>query len=324
MKNNDEFSLLMSKALSGEANEYEKTRLSQSLRNSKGNSLIYNQLKEYWGADVELDQTISDSVQENIYARLNQSKQNTSKQSNLTLFFYRIAIITLLLVSCSVFFYYRNYSVHSFSIVSQEVPVDYVLEDGTRVKLNKYSSLTYTSCFNKKNREVELKGEAFFDVQKNINSPFIVYAQKTETEVLGTRFNILSDEKNHEVVVSLEEGSVRFGAHKCDVTLIPEEAITYQIETSSYDKQIVDLQLNTAWQKGRYIYSDIAFGDLLKKLEHIYKTSISIKDSKITKKKISVSFVIDQPIEEILFVLEDELNFKCNIRSDSTIEIVNR
>ena len=66
------------------------------------------------------------------------------------------------------------------------------LPDGTEVTLNHFSSLTYPEKFKKKHREVDLKGEAYFEVTKNREHPFIVQTESVNVEVLGTHFNVES------------------------------------------------------------------------------------------------------------------------------------
>ena len=66
------------------------------------------------------------------------------------------------------------------------------LQDGTQVWLNAQSTLTYPSHFSRKNREVKITGEAFFDVAKDRKKPFIVSTQNVHVKVLGTQFNVYS------------------------------------------------------------------------------------------------------------------------------------
>jgi len=82
------------------------------------------------------------------------------------------------------------------------------LADGSKVILEPFSSLKYPSCFLKNQREVVLKGEAFFDIARDTTKPFVVYANETITKVLGTSFTIKAFEGEKEVEVSVKTGKV--------------------------------------------------------------------------------------------------------------------
>ena len=100
-------------------------------------------------------------------------------------------------------------SSHHLISVPNTVVYNVILTDGTNVTINSGSSLKYQSNFlNNKNRKVYLKGEAFFDVTKNKNAPFIVTTKKLNIKVLGTKFNVSSYNNDKNTSVVLEEGSV--------------------------------------------------------------------------------------------------------------------
>ncbi|MDR2146443.1 MAG: FecR domain-containing protein [Tannerella sp.] len=303
-----DFSFLVSKTLSGEADEQEKQLLREMLRDSETDASLYDRIREYWDADVEVDETLSAETQKRILEGVKTDKINHSRR-DFALKFYRAAAVILLAIVGGAFYYHTVNQQNTYTYATQNAIADYVLQDGTKIKLNKNSSVTFTSAFGRKNRKVDLTGEAYFEVQKDKSKPFSVHTQGAEIRVLGTSFNVLSDESEKQVTVALVEGSVRFKAEGCDNLLRPEEEIVYHTETREFEKQITDLQFNTAWTEGRYFYRDIAFGDLLKKLEHIYGVRIEMDYPEIATKRITTSFLIDRPLQEILAALQDELKF---------------
>ena len=82
------------------------------------------------------------------------------------------------------------------------------LADGSKIILEPFSSLKYPTCFLKNQREVVLKGEAFFDIKRDTTKPFVVYANETITKVLGTSFTIKAFEGEKEVEVAVKTGKV--------------------------------------------------------------------------------------------------------------------
>ena len=316
----NDFSLLVSKTLSGEANEQEKQQLRKILKDSESDAELYNSIKEYWNADVTLDKDMSKNVEDKIWSHIYTVEKKKTAKRNSILVFYKVAAVALLLLTCGTFYYHQAHSNHFYTYAAQNTAMDYVLQDGTKIKINKNSSITFDSNFGKKDRKVNLTGEAFFEVCKDAHKTFIVCAQNTETKVLGTQFNILSDEQNRTVTVALVEGSVCFEVGKSNVVLHPQEEIVYNVTSDIYRKQTTDIQFNTAWTAGRYIYQNISFEDFSKKLERIYDVTIRINNQEIAVKNITASFIFEQSVEEILSVLENELNFKYTV-VDKTIEI---
>ena len=93
------------------------------------------------------------------------------------------------------------------TINQTDQPMNLTLPDGSKVRLSPNSRVSY-GTFSKKNREVYLTGEAFFDVVKNPNQPFLVYANEVVTKVLGTSFNVRAYEADKDIVVSVKTGRV--------------------------------------------------------------------------------------------------------------------
>jgi ferric-dicitrate binding protein FerR (iron transport regulator) len=317
-------SIYLSKEMTNELNEAvnelpHRTQLAfhQMLHDSEKDTLLYNSLKEYWDADVVPDKVMTAGTDAKIFSHI----RTDSFKRNFIRFFYCAAAVLLLLLTCGTFYHYKTRPVHTYTYATQNNISDFVLEDGTKIKLNQNSSVTFTSDFGKKDRKIDLIGEAFFEVQKDTNKIFAVRTQGTETEVLGTTFNVQSNEREGSVTVALVEGSVRFVTDNCNVLLHPKEEFVYHAVTGNFNKRITDLQINTAWTVGKYVYTDIAFGEFLKKLERIYHVSITLNCPELETKKITALFITGESIDEILSALEDELKFKYEKTDKKTINI---
>ena len=171
-----------------------------------------------------------------------------------------------------------------------------VLADGTTIRLNSESSLTYPESFTNETREVKLTGEAFFEVARNEQKPFIVESGEINTTVLGTSFNIKAfPDKNIEV--SVATGKVKVTSQSVDqgtdkeVLLTPNQQAVYE-PSGSLQKREVDLSKYLAWQEGRIIFDEIPLGEAILILERWYNVS---------------------------FVLETKLIANCIIRNEITV-----
>ncbi|MDR3653414.1 MAG: FecR domain-containing protein [Paludibacter sp.] len=323
---NDQFSQLLSKVLAGEASEIEKESLKQMLLESSEQSLIYNQIKEYWDADVNLtNKSDNESFEDRILSQLIFKPE--VQKLKFRKFFLRIssaAAVLFFVMTCAFVYLYTTSSSEFYTYSAQSTPVEYILKDGTKVTLNKNSSLTFKSDYGDKQRNVKLIGEAYFKVIKNKTKPFIVEALGTKTEDLGTSFNLKSNKENSYVTTTLVEGSIRFRADNCNVLLEPGEEIVYNTKSKKSVIQTTDTQYNTAWVSGRFNYVDITFGDLVVKLEHIYKLKIAISNQKIANRIVSASFFNNEPIEDILKALKTEMEFSYIRKNSAQINIISQ
>lgn len=123
-----------------------------------------------------------------------------------------------------------------------------LLSDGTRIWLNSETEITYPTRFVGNKREITLIGEAFFEVAKNKEKPFIVNANGMEVKVLGTSFNVSCYTADKTISTTLIEGSVSVKTeNKKTVTITPSEQFTYNRDNAKTDIRIVNTELFTSW-----------------------------------------------------------------------------
>jgi ferric-dicitrate binding protein FerR (iron transport regulator) len=146
----------------------------------------------------------------------------------------------------------------------------------------------------------------------------------TKTEDIGTSFNINANAENSTVSTTLVEGSIRFKADNCNILLKPGQELIYNKGLKEGLLHKTDTQYRTAWMSGRYNYTNIRFTDLAVKLEHIYHLNIEIADQKIANRVVSASFLTDEPLEDILNSLQNELGFTYEKKDKNRINILRK
>lgn len=185
------------------------------------------------------------------------------------------------------------------------------LQDGTEVWLNAQSTLKYPSRFSKKQRKVEVVGEAFFDVVTDSKRPFIVGTPQVNLEVLGTQFNIYSYSEVDYVETTLIEGSLKV-ADKLNVNnsaiLKPNEQLV--IHDGVFTISHVYNKEHLLWKEGVYSFDNERLIDLIKKLEIYYDVTIEIEDPEIFDLKYTGKFRQRDGIDEILEILQIIQPFK--------------
>lgn len=152
-----------------------------------------------------------------------------------------------------------------------------VLPDGSKVWLNAASSLRYPAAFTGNNREVELTGEAYFEVAKDKAHPFRVKTEKETVEVLGTHFDINHYPDEPAVKTTLLEGSVRITTGTSERIIKPgDQAI---ITADKIKVQPADEEEVLAWKNGLFVFNDEPLESIMRKVSRWYDVDVQYADN---------------------------------------------
>ncbi|WP_020527347.1 FecR family protein [Flexithrix dorotheae] len=170
-------------------------------------------------------------------------------------------------------------------ITSKGQKTVFYLPDGTKVKLNSESAFKYPKIFSGKNRVVKLLGEAFIEVAKNPDQPFIVYSGEVSTKALGTSFNIRAYPEDEQINVALTTGKVVVGEHDNivengsynNIFLIPGEKYSFNKSNKSNSKSKFSME-EIGWINGELIFEDASLETIEKELERWFGVDIKIKN----------------------------------------------
>lgn len=183
-----------------------------------------------------------------------------------------------------------------------------VLSDGSKVWLNAASRIRFKPTFlGAASREVELSGEAYFEVFKDAKHPFVVKTAKQEITVLGTHFNINSYADETADKTTLLEGSVRARVLKPEAmpgsTVILKPGQQFKSDQLGKTEVLnVDVQTEVAWKNGDFVFEDEAMGSVMRKLSRWYNVDVSYQGEVSTERfngKISRSKNIGQVLRAL-------------------------
>jgi len=217
-------------------------------------------LVEAWfdAMEVEVDELAPNAqteMRERLWANLNQGEAQVSFWKK-----YRAVAASLVILAASLFLFNRYYiqpSDKDSTLTLTRDPLRFYnmgatprqidLTDGTVITLQPGGSIVVPHAFDDK-REVELSGEAFFNVAHDPRRPFLVYSRGVTTRVLGTSFNIKAPEQGKEVVVSVRTGRVsvltphpKVGSPATkEVILTPNQQMVYDLSDQQVEKKLVD------------------------------------------------------------------------------------
>lgn len=178
------------------------------------------------------------------------------------------------------------------------------LPDGSSVILNAGSTLEFKKVFNDK-REVRLNGEAYFDIKKDADRPFIIYTGNIKTTVLGTAFNIRAYPHMSKIIVSVTSGKVKVEkGEKVLAVLDKDQQIVYNVPNEVATQEAVNAQqLVTKWTMKEMVFDEESFESVVELLSRRYGVTIGFKNPALKNCTIRASFVGTESLKNVLETL---------------------
>ncbi|MFD2035129.1 FecR family protein [Belliella marina] len=183
------------------------------------------------------------------------------------------------------------------------------LEDGTKVWVNSGSKLVYPVSFNNKERKIFVEGEAFFEVTKDNERPFIVETNDTNLRVLGTSFNVSSYSDDQTISAVLVTGSLMVLVDKSskirkkETLLKPNDRLSFHKASKKTVVKKVNVSPYISWKDGYLIYNSTSLKKVFTQLERYYNIEIVLSDPLISQEKLSGKLDLKQNAEEILEII---------------------
>lgn len=206
-----------------------------------------------------------------------------------------------------------------------------VLSDGTKVWLNAGSQLIYPAVFNSKTRQVTLIGEAFFDVTKNPQNPFVVRASDVSVQVLGTRFDVSAYPDDKIIQTVLEEGKVNLKysgkgilGREYVVEMQPNQMVVFDKTSGEASSKMVDVSKYISWKDGMLEFEKVDLGRALMQVERFYNVKIHLADPEIGTYKLSGKLDLKDEPEEVLNVIKLTVPIDWQKKSNGDFVIINK
>jgi transmembrane sensor len=191
--------------------------------------------------------------------------------------------------------------------------IKFTLPDGSFGWLNSGSKIRYALNFNK-HREVQLSGQAFFDVKHQDHNKFVVKTKYLDIEDKGTAFDVAAYDNEDQIDVTLERGSVLLKNDKitAPIEMKPNEQINYNHTNQKITKTIVTAQNISAWKEGKLVLRNASLSELAKQLSRWYNVEVRTNDLKDTSFRYRATFE-NENLNEVLRLLKITAPLKVKI-----------
>jgi len=321
MKNFSEHIDLIVKFLSGDANSDESKKLFDRMEGDRDLKKEFEAMQQTWNLsatkpDKEISSINLDAEWDMFSKKIAANDTKVIPITKNKFPFARIAaaVAAIFLIGFAGFYLFNA---QTQELVANNTVVDSKLPDGSQISLNAGSELEYAKSFNKKERVVELKGEAFFKVAHNPQKPFIVKAGKLNVEVVGTEFNVdaKSRKGNVEVIVNSGKVLVYCKKDKSDAKLLQAgDKAKFISKKSEIVKEPNTNPNYLAWKTKKMVFENARLEDIIKTLEHTYGKRIIIKNPELKNCTLTNQFD-NQSLKSILKVLEATLDVKITFKN---------
>ena len=295
------------RVLAGNYSKGEDIKLKKWMDKDPDNLRKFEALRNYWSEqnhDISKEKILN-NVKRRISEDKHQIQSKTLKKTDLIDYsnFWLKGVASIVMISIfSVYFFQIEINISDNTIPQKEIinkknsygqKSTIFLSDGSIIHLNSGSSVSYLKGFHNDKRQIELSGEAYFEVAKDINRPFTVIAHGVTTTALGTSFNVNTYSKN-EVTVSLAEGKVQVEFDNeyngiQDQYLVAGEQLAYNRDLKTIKKSLFNPKIN-AWKDGILFFENASQKEVFEALELWYGLSFSVSEPFDEEWRINASY----------------------------------
>lgn len=295
------------KYFKGESSAQENAAIMDFISSSQENKALFDSWEKEWMSAQKSNPGWTFSMSEVRTKIARRRARRIATRCTLAAACAALAIIASVNIAASL----QKPQTHTVCTACRE-KTEVVLPDGSTVKLNSSTTLTYDSDFGKRNRDVTLSGQAIFDVVKNEKLPFEVNMHGGKITVRGTLFDVAAYEGESEITAALLRGKIDFTSGDATVSLKPNEVLQYGVTNGKISKYETDVNKILNWQKGKLEYESVSLDRLCKRLASIYGIEISYSG----RNERQFSLILND--SESIYNLLDAISFVLPIKYTTT------
>lgn len=315
---------LMAKFLMGECSEDELCKVNAWLDESDENTRELFRIEEIYNlgkAGEFADEKKIAKAEKLLFKRLKEEETKQHKVRKIyTWMRYAAMFVGIFLISGLGYHIYRNQIPEEVlvAVTARDEVKELMLPDGTKVWLNKHTTLKYPREFSEKGRNVYMEGEAYFEVKRNPEQPFIVRSEAMQVRVLGTVFNFKSDKTNRSAVATLIKGEIEVKGNHDEgmIVLSPGQ----KAELNAVSRRLVVKQVDTGienWHNNQFVFEKADIFTIARTLENSYGVRIILAPDMDAARTYTGVLAKKQNVEEVLNLIKNVIPIKYKIVGNS-------
>jgi len=314
---------IITRKINGEITAEEQVVLNQWVADSKENARYLKDLQSiYFQANKKhIDKTEPIDVDQE-WRKFKNTIQTQSRTGLFNSTLLRIAASVVLVATLGYFLWFSQFRTNTIEVIAQTWGEEVRLPDNSLITLNKGAVLTYPKTFSGSNRAISLTGEAFFEITRNENKPFLVNLSQSTVKVLGTSFNINANGNDNKIEVVVNTGKVMFTNSALDESIILTKGEKGTlIKNTNMLTQTFNNDINVlAWKTRKLIFNNTELDKVIKTINRLYEAQVSFSTDTDKNCNVTVSFE-NQSLEAVLSVLKLTLDLEYK-KSGDVIEII--
>lgn len=301
---NKDITLLILAQLNGTASEHELNELEQWLESDPLNKKEYTQLKAIMGSNKPIEHTQQETemaysrIEKTIKERTNSSTAQPGKIKSYLPVKMAIGIAASIILAIVIYYSADRTSKSDDPIatITKNCPrgekLHLTLSDGSEVWLNSDSRITFPEYFEINNRSISLEGEAFFEVVKNEQKPFVVLTSNSQIKVLGTSFNVNNQSIDNITETTVVSGTVLVSSSfkNQSVTLVKNQHVKVDATGQLLKEDNIDPESIIDWKDNKLYFNDVSLAEVFKEIEPWFDITIQVNDESIYRKKLRAKF----------------------------------
>ena len=313
---------LIAKVLADEATADEQKAVEAWLNAAPANRKYFEDIKRIWSESSDAAESLAvdtDAAWQRVQQRIHEPpKQLTVKWLSIANIM-KIAAAILILFGAIKFFDGDSSTLQEKQIVASAAVLQDTLSDGSKVSLNKKSSLT--TVFSKKERRVKMSGEAFFDVAHDTEKPFVIEVKSLEIKVVGTSFNVDNLSETGKVIVVVETGKVLLrGANGAEIYIEKGEKAIYDVATGQFERTKNEDKNVTAYKTNRLDFDRTTLKDAVKQINQLFDAQVEIASPEIENCPINSTYIKGDNLEDYFTdIIGESVNLKVEKMGDKII-----
>ena len=284
------------------------------------NSIIFDQLENYFKETESLPidfQPKTSIAFEKVSSKIGIGSEPIQKFKILPVLL-QIAAVLLIFFGIALLFnqYKRKQAENIFvaQFTSDSIKKEITLPDSSHVWLNSGSTIKYPQKFGS-TREVFLTGEAYFEIAHNAEHPFIVRAGKTQTKVLGTKFNLKLNKRDSKVILTLIEGKTSFSvANNDELILTPGKQAVFDNKIQKLSMTETNNPNFLSWKTNEFYFDNIKLNEVFKTLADVYHFKYKFESEHAKNLKLTAKFN-KRPLDEIVKTIAISSNLSVTLQN---------